>query len=91
VTYRGTLARSAVADRKTAEGSARSAAQEWRIEMKNVLLLFASVISLVAFVLISVTMINTEDTSMLGWMIATLGISLGSALILRWRYERGKR
>lgn len=59
--------------------------------MKDVLLLFASVISLVAFVLISVTMINTEDTSMLGWMIATLGISLSSALILRWRYERGKR
>ena len=59
--------------------------------MKDVLLLVASVISLVAFVLISVTMINTEDASMLGWMIATLVISLGSALILRWRYERDKR
>lgn len=58
--------------------------------MKDVLLLFVSVISLVAFVLISVTMINTNDASMLGWMIATLLISLGSAWCLRWRYERGK-
>ena len=59
--------------------------------MKDVLLLFASVISLVAFVLIGVTMINTEDASMIGWMIATLVISLGCALYLRWQYERGKR
>ena len=88
---RGTLARSAVADQKTADGTASSAAQEWRIEMKNVLLLFVSVISLVAFVLISVTMINTGEANMVGWMIAALVISFGSAGCLRWRYERGKR
>lgn len=59
--------------------------------MKNVLLLFVSVISLVAFVLISVTMVNTGKTDMIGWMIAALVISFGSAGCLRWRYERGKR
>lgn len=59
--------------------------------MKDVLLLFASVISLVAFVLISVTMINTESTGLLGWAALTLLISLSCAMALRWRYERGKR
>lgn len=88
---RDTLVRSAVADRKTAVGTASSAAQEWRIEMKNVLLLFVSVVSLVAFVLISVTMINTGEANMVGWMIAALVISFVSAGCLRWRYERGKR
>ena len=34
-------------------------AQEWRIEMKEVLLAFVSVVSLIAFVLISVTFIET--------------------------------
>ena len=59
--------------------------------MKNVLLLFVSVISLVAFVLISVTMVNTGESNMVGWMIAALAISFGSAGGLRWRYERCKR
>lgn len=84
----GIPARSVGADRKTAEGSANSAAQEWRIDMKHVFLAFTAVLSLIAFVLIGATMINTDDASMLGWMIATLLIALSSAGVLRYECSK---
>ena len=56
--------------------------------MKHVFLAVTAVLSLVAFVLIGVTMINTDDASMLGWMIATLLIALSSAGVLRYECSK---
>lgn len=59
--------------------------------MKEVLLAFVSIVSLIAFVIIGVTFVETNDKSLIVWIFVTMFVSLVSAVYCRVSYERGKR
>jgi len=59
--------------------------------MKSVVLAYVSVLCLVGFVLVCVTMINTGSAGLIGRAVALIIASLVCALIVRRDYERGKR